>query len=52
ITRVIIAHRLSTIKNADVIYVINQERVEQKGTYQELIQQDGLFASLAKRQLV
>ncbi len=52
ITRVIIAHRLSTIKNADTIYVINQERVEQKGTYQELIQQDGLFASLAKRQLV
>lgn len=52
ITRLVIAHRLSTIKNADTIYVINRGTVEQKGSYQELMQQEGLFAALAKRQLV
>ncbi|MCP3955946.1 MAG: NHLP bacteriocin export ABC transporter permease/ATPase subunit [Desulfobacterales bacterium] len=52
ITRLIIAHRLSTIKNTDIIYVINRGQVEQKGTFHELLEQDGLFASLAKRQLV
>lgn len=52
ITRVVIAHRLSTIKNADTIYVINQGVVEQKGSYSELMQQEGLFSTLAQRQLV
>lgn len=50
-TRVVIAHRLSTIMNADRIFVLDQGRVVQAGTYAELIQQDGLFLELAKRQL-
>lgn len=52
ITRLVIAHRLSTIKKADTIYVLHKGRVEQKGSYEELMQQEGLFATLAKRQLV
>lgn len=51
VTRFVIAHRLSTIKGADVIYVMDKGRLVQQGTYDELIEQDGLFAELAKRQI-
>lgn len=51
-TRVVIAHRLSTIKHADKIFVMNKGTIEQQGTYHELMNQPGLFAELAKRQLV
>lgn len=50
-TRIVIAHRLSTIQNADQIFVIDAGQVVQQGTYSELINQSGLFAELAKRQL-
>jgi NHLM bacteriocin system ABC transporter ATP-binding protein len=50
-TKVVIAHRLSTIINADRIYVVAKGQIVQSGTYQELIQQSGLFAELATRQL-
>jgi ABC-type bacteriocin/lantibiotic exporter with double-glycine peptidase domain len=51
-TRVVIAHRLSTIENADKIFVLDKGQMVQQGTYQELMQQPGLFAELARRQLV
>lgn len=51
-TRVVIAHRLSTIINADRIFVLDQGRVVQSGTYAELMTQPGLFAELAQRQIV
>jgi NHLM bacteriocin system ABC transporter ATP-binding protein len=50
-TRVAIAHRLSTIIDADRIIVMAGGRVVQSGTYQELVNQDGLFADLVKRQV-
>jgi NHLM bacteriocin system ABC transporter ATP-binding protein len=51
-TRIVIAHRLSTIINADRIFVMDGGSLVQSGTYEELIQVDGLFADLAKRQIV
>jgi ABC-type bacteriocin/lantibiotic exporter with double-glycine peptidase domain len=50
-TRIVIAHRLSTIRDADRIYVLENGQVVQCGTYQELVEQPGLFALLAKRQI-
>ncbi|WP_281635187.1 NHLP bacteriocin export ABC transporter permease/ATPase subunit [Flavobacterium marginilacus] len=50
-TRIVIAHRLSTIKNADRIFVLEKGEIKETGTYNELIQMDGLFTELAKRQI-
>jgi len=50
-TRIVIAHRLSTISNADRIYVIADGRVVQVGNFDELLQQEGLFARLVRRQM-
>ena len=49
-TRIVIAHRLSTIKNCDRILVLNQGRIQEQGTYDELIAKNGFFAELIKRQ--
>jgi ABC-type multidrug transport system fused ATPase/permease subunit len=45
-TTVIIAHRLSTIKKADKIIVLNDGRVEDIGTHDELLKRGGLYAHL------
>ena len=50
-TRIVIAHRLSTIINADRILVLENGVLVEQGTYEELVNQDGLFAELAKRQI-
>ena len=49
-TRIVIAHRLSTIKNCNRILVLNQGNIQEEGTYEELIAQNGFFAELIKRQ--
>jgi ATP-binding cassette subfamily C protein len=51
VTRVVIAHRLSTIRNADRIYVLEAGRVVQQGNFEELADDNGLFARLIARQL-
>jgi ATP-binding cassette subfamily C protein len=51
VTRVVVAHRLSTIRNADRIYVLDCGRVVQQGCFQELAEQEGLFARLMARQI-
>jgi ABC-type multidrug transport system fused ATPase/permease subunit len=51
ITRLVIAHRLSTIVKADRIIVLDKGLIVQTGTYDELINEEGFFANLARRQL-
>ena len=50
-TVLVIAHRLSTVKNADQIIVMDEGKIRQKGTHQELIQNDGLYSHLHQFQL-
>jgi len=50
-TRVVIAHRISTVRHADRIVVLEMGRIVQSGTYEELMEQPGLFRELAARQL-
>lgn len=49
-TSFVIAHRLSTIKNADVILVMNEGRIIEKGTHQELLEYKGFYAELYNSQ--
>lgn len=50
-TRIVVAHRLSTVADADRIYVMAQGQVIESGTYQQLMEKQGLFSKLASRQL-
>ena len=45
-TTIVIAHRLSTIKNSDEIIVISKEGIIERGTHEELINNNGYYAKL------
>ena len=49
-TRIVVAHRLSTIQNCDRILVLDQGKVCEEGSYNELINKNGIFANLVSRQ--
>ncbi|MBR5091562.1 MAG: ATP-binding cassette domain-containing protein, partial [Ruminiclostridium sp.] len=51
-TRIVIAHRLSTIKQCDRIIVLDNGKIIEDGSYDELIAKNGFFAELVERQRV
>ncbi|MBY0357177.1 MAG: NHLP bacteriocin export ABC transporter permease/ATPase subunit [Candidatus Obscuribacterales bacterium] len=50
-TRIVVAQRLSTVQNTDRIYVVDQGRIVEVGTFKQLMAANGKFAELAQRQL-
>ena len=51
-TSFVIAHRLSTIQNADLILVMRDGSIVEKGTHKQLLSQNGFYASLYNSQFV
>ena len=51
LTRIVIAHRLSTIRNADLILVLDDGVVVERGTHDALLSQHGRYAELIHSQL-
>jgi ABC-type multidrug transport system fused ATPase/permease subunit len=49
-TSIVIAHRLSTIRNADLILVIEDGSIAERGSHAALIEKNGLYADLYRRQ--
>ena len=50
-TTIIISHRLSTIKNADVIAYLEQGRIVEQGTHEQLMQSKGAYYQLVATQV-
>ena len=51
-TVITIAHRLSTVKSANIIYVLQEGKIVQKGSHQELENEDGHYNEFVKNQLL
>jgi len=49
-TSFVIAHRLSTIRDADQILVLKNGSIIERGTHDELLEQEGLYSRLARIQ--
>jgi ABC-type multidrug transport system fused ATPase/permease subunit len=51
-TTFLVSHRVSTVKEADLIVVLRDGRVAERGSHAELLAQGGFYADLHKRQLL
>ena len=49
-TSIVIAHRLSTIRNANKIYVLENGKLQEEGTHNELVAQNGLYQRMLEMQ--
>ena len=51
-TSIVVAHRISTVKDADEILVLDDGRIAERGTHLELLEHNGLYAQMYRRQLL
>jgi ATP-binding cassette subfamily B protein len=51
-TSIIVAHRVSTVREADQIFVLHDGRIAERGTHDELVKRNGLYAALHRKQLL
>jgi ATP-binding cassette subfamily B protein len=51
-TSILVSHRISTVRDADVIFVLDAGRIVERGTHDELVRRNGLYAELHKKQLL
>jgi len=51
-TSIIVAHRISTVKDADEILVLDEGRVSERGSHRELLERNGTYAQMYRRQLL
>src|SRR3989475_4698421 len=51
-TSIVVAHRISTVKDADLILVLDDGRIAERGTHRELLERNGLYAQMYRRQLL
>ena len=51
-TSILVSHRISTVREADRIFVLHEGRVAERGTHDELVALNGLYAAMYKKQLL
>ena len=51
-TSILVSHRISTVRDADQIFVLHDGRIAERGTHDELVAQNGLYAAMYRKQLL